>query len=149
MFLTSDLFIKNQPLHRLIPRVCIRSGFLETYGLRWTQNDFPNETFYHSDCNGLYPHISLTHPVPVGKFEILLSNDLDGKITFDEEIGQHFYDDGNVKHSLIGSAAHVRILAPTHLKKPFLSFRSTKDHNFMSLCCSCIELHENDKKPIL
>ena len=93
----------------MIPRICIRSGFLETYILRWRQIDFPNETFYHSDCNGLYPHICLTNEFPVGKYEVLLTTDLIDNITFN--LGQHFYKG----QSLSGSAAHVRILAPTNL----------------------------------
>ena len=137
-FITETNFIKNRPKNRLIPRICIRSGFLETYILRWQQNEFPNETFYHSDCNGLYPHICLTNDFPVGKYEVLLTNDLVNNITF--ALGQHFYKG----KPLSGSAAHVRILAPTNLKKPFLSFRSTKEHNFMSLCRSCIEKDLND-----
>ena len=142
-FNSDSNFIKNRPKHRLIPRICIRSGFLETYILRWLQTDFPNESFYHSDCNGLYPHICLTNDFPVGKYEVLLTNDLVDKITFD--LGQHFYNG----QPLSGSAAHVRILAPTNLKKPFLSFRSTKEHNFMSLCRSCIEKNLDDiDKPV-
>ena len=136
----APFFIQNRPRNRLIPRICIRSGFLETYILRWQQTDFPDENFYHSDCNGLYAYISLTNKFPVGKYEVLLANDLQDNITF--KAGQHFYKD----QPLSGSAAHVRILAPTHLKKPFLSFRSTKGHNFVSLCRACIE--KNQKEPV-
>ena len=136
LFLTdSDLFVKKRPKHRLVPRICIRSGFLETYNLRWQQTDFPNETFYHSDCNGLYAHISLSNEFAVGKYEVLLKNDLISNISFDVIKGQHFYK----SFPLSGSAAHVRILPPSNLKKPFLSFRSLKGHNFMSLCRSCTE----------
>lgn len=135
LFLSSDKFIKKRPKNRLIPRICIRSGFLETYILRWQQADFPDETFYHSDCNGLYAHISLTHPVPIGKYQVLLTNDIRHNITFDFNLGKHFFKG----QPLSGSAAHVRILAPRNLKKPFLSFRSADNFNFMSLCHSCME----------
>ena len=40
LLVDSGLYIKNRPKNRLVPRICIRSGFLETYILRWTQHDF-------------------------------------------------------------------------------------------------------------
>lgn len=137
-----DNFVKKRPKNRLIPRICIRSGFLETYILRWQQKDFPSETFYHSDCNGLYAYISLNNEFPVEQYQVLLKNNLDGNISFDPIVGGHFYKG----QPMSGSAAHVRILAPSNLKKPFLSFRSSKEHTFMSLCSSCIENNVENSK---
>lgn len=138
----NDDFVKKRPKSRLIPRICIRSGFLETYILRWQQKDFPNETFYHSDCNGMYAYISLNNEFPVGPYDVLLKKNLEGNIKFDPQLKAHFYKG----QPMSGSAAHVRILAPCDLKKPFLSFRSSKEHTFMGLCRSCIENNDENSK---
>ena len=138
----NDDFVKKRPKSRLIPRICIRSGFLETYILRWQQKDFPNETFYHSDCNGMYAYISLSNEFPVGPYDVLLKKNLEGNIKFDPQLKAHFYKG----QPMSGSAAHVRILAPCDLKKPFLSFRSSKEHTFMGLCRSCIENNDENSK---
>ena len=123
----------KRPLIRLVPRATLRGGFIEQYRLKFTQNDFPNWTINFADVNSLYSHIAIHNNFPVGKYKILLEeHQFKNDITFSND---QFWYKGQ---SMQGDAAHVTILAPTTLHKPFLGYRLNDEYNFLALCKKCV-----------
>ena len=124
---------QNRPLNRLIPRVTLRGGFIEQYRLKFTEIENPGWKIYFADVNSLYSHIAMTNVFPLGKYQILLSKDnLKDNITFVN--GQFFYKG----QSMQGDAAHVKLLAPARLFRPFLGYRVNDEFNFLGLCKMCM-----------
>lgn len=132
-FWTSTGLPKQRPLARLTPRATLRGGFIELYRLKFSTEDHPNWTLHFGDVNSLYPYIGLTNQFPTGKYKILLHKDgLQKNIAFTN--GEFFYKG----QTMSGDAAFVKILAPSNLKRPYLSFRVNDEYNYLSLCRMCV-----------
>jgi hypothetical protein len=131
---------KTRPPIRLIPRVTLRGGFIETYRLKFSTSENPDFDLYFIDVNSLYSHIALTKKVPVGKYQVLTSNcDLQRNVRFQN--GKFYFK--NVP--LAGSAALVTVTAPKGLLRPFLGYRIENEYNFYLTCRSCGEKKINSK----
>jgi hypothetical protein len=131
-FLSLGEFVKYRPLHRLIPRIAMRSGLVDQYQLKWVQSENPNEIFKIADVNLLYSKIGLDYQLPVGKPTILIGPELRNIQTTSEGIffkGQR----------LLSGAVHCSVLAPAKEKYPFLQFRILNKFNYLALCKSCTE----------
>jgi hypothetical protein len=120
----------NRPLARLIPRVAMRSGLLDIYKLRWLQSENPSETFKIADVNGLYAHIAMTKPFPVGKCQTIIGRDLSDVRVQDSQL---FYK--NV--ALESGCIHCTVLAPQTDLNPYLQYRISDKFNFLALCRMC------------
>ena len=127
--------VVNRPTHRLVPRATVRGGLLEVYNLKWTQDLFPDEIFQYSDVNSLYSHVAIKYEFPVGECNVYVCvhDEISENITFVD--GQHCFK--NVP--IICGAAHVRVLAPSNLKMPFLQYRIKNQFNYLALCKRCAE----------
>lgn len=124
---------KLRPLVRLTPRACLRGAFVETYCLRFTVQENPNYDIFYGDANSLYPYISTVNRFPTGKYKILLEKDnLDKHIQLKSD-GHFYYKD----QEMSGDAAHVTILPPSNLYRPYLSIRAADEHSFISNCFTC------------
>jgi len=123
-------FSNERPRHRLTPRVTMRGGLLETYALKWSKKDNPNETFYVCDVNSLYPYCAMMFSLPVGKYTVLIGNDLD-LVTYKD--GCYWYKEEN----LTGGAAHCLVIPPDNLLEPFLQFRVDDKFVYLTLCKMC------------
>ena len=124
---------KYRPLNRLVPRATLRGGFIEVYRLKFRTDENPGWTLHFVDANSLYSHIVLTNIFPTGKYEVLLhKNDLKHNITL---LWGKFYYKGE---SMSGDAAHVKILAPSHLYRPFLPYRLNDEFSHLALCKECL-----------
>lgn len=129
-FVFQDL--KLRPINRLNPRSTVRGGISEVYCLRWQKEFHPDETFYYSDVQGLYSYAAITKPLPKGKYEIFIGDNLTNEIEFRD--GFHFFG----AKKLICGAAQVTVRPPENLEKPFLQFRIFDTFNFLGLCRLCI-----------
>lgn len=133
-----------RPLSLLVPRVSLRGGFLETYKLKALAT--PSQEISFVDCNSLYSHIAMQSPLPLGTYETLTHSDLVGNIEFRSE--QFFYKGESMNCDI----AHVKIVAPSNLKYPFLMYRVNNEHNFISNCFTCASkkltrpCHHSDEK---
>jgi len=131
-FWTSSGLPRKRPLGRLIPRATLRGGFIELYRLKFTVEENPNWKICFADVNSLYSKIAIANKFPIGEYKILLPKDnLEKHITYCD--GEFFYKQESMKCD----AAHVMILAPTNLRRPYLSYRVNDEHNFLSLCRLC------------
>jgi len=119
----------NRSLTRLNSRASVRGGFLEVYKLKYLASDKNEISFV--DCNSLYSHIALTCNLPLGGFETLLSADLQNNVNLVN--GMFFYQD----QSMECDVAHVQVLCPANLKRPFLSFRVNDEYVFYANCHKC------------
>lgn len=125
---------KIRPLIRLVPRATLRGGFIEVYRLKFTLTENPGWTLHFADANSLYSHVVLQNEFPVGKYEVLLAkNDLKKNISFKD--GEFFYKGESMK----GDAAHVKILAPTQLLRPYLPYRLNDEFSHLALCKACLQ----------
>jgi len=132
-FRISTNFQKNRPLMRLTPRATLRGGFIEVYRLKFCINENPNWKLYFSDVNSLYSQIALTNLFPVGKYKVILNPDsLKNNIKY---INNHFFYNNE---PMQGDAAHVKVLPPSNLYRPYLPFRLNDEYNHMSLCRACL-----------
>jgi len=133
-FWTSTGLPRKRPIGRLIPRATLRGGFIELYRLKFTVDENPNWKIYFDDVNSLYSKIAISNEFPISKYKILLNKgNLEKHITFSD--GEFFYKQQSMKCD----AAHVMILAPPNLKRPYLSYRLNDEYNFLSLCRLCAE----------
>jgi len=123
-------FLKR-PLHRLIPRTSVRSGFSDVYFLRWEKEYFPDERFIYADIQGLYSSASILFEFPIGQYVTFVGADIDSKISFIN--GYHYYED----KKLVCGSAFVKIKPPNNLKRPFLQYRINDQFNFLALCREC------------
>lgn len=126
-------FSKNRPLRRLTPRATLRGGFIEVYRLKFSLTDHPNYKLYFADVNSLYSHIAMTNSFPVGKYTVILNPQLlKNNIKY---VNNHFYYNNE---PMQGDAAHVKILPPSKLFRPYLPYRLNDEYNHMALCRSCL-----------
>ena len=125
----------HRPTHRLVPRSTVRGGLLEVYRLKWSQELYPDEIFKYADVNSLYSHVAIANEFPVGKCDIYVAvhDQITNLITFVNN--QHCFN--NVP--IVCGAAHVRVLAPSNLKFPFLQYRIKDQFNYLALCKTCAE----------
>lgn len=122
----------KRPLHRLVPRVAVRSGLLETYNIRWSKDENPNEIFCIADVNALYSHISLTHCFPVDKPITLMGEDIN---LIQIQNKQLFFKD----EPLLSGMIFCSVLAPSNEMFPCLQYRVENKYNFLALCRTCSE----------
>lgn len=100
--------------------------------MKFRKEDNPDYSIHFSDVNSLYTHIGLSNQFPVGKYSIYLDKDnFQQHLTF--ENGEYLFK----KESTCGDAAHVTILPPIDLKRPYLGYRVDDVFNFLSLCKQC------------
>lgn len=131
-FWVSTELPRKRPLGRLTPRATLRGGFIELYRLKFTMEENPGWTIQFADVNSLYSAISINNEMPIGKYEILLHKDnLKQNITFCD--GEFFYK----KESMKCDAAHVTLLCPANLQRPYLSYRINDEFNYLALCRLC------------
>jgi len=119
---------KSHPLKRLTPRDCSLVGLLQSFAYLWNQKQFPGETFYCCDINGLYSHVAISESYNVGKYTIILGTHL--KLV---EIKSNKFYYGKTK--LYGTAL-VTILAPKSLFCPFLIYKDNQK-SVLILCRKC------------
>ena len=131
-FANSGLFVKNRPLHRLIPRLGMRSGLVDQYCLKWVKNENPNEIFKIADVNLLYSHIAIQEKFPVGKPTVLIGRQLEEVKTSKSGIFVH-------GEKLLSGAMHCSVLAPFSEPFPFLQFRILNKFSYLALCKTCAE----------
>lgn len=122
--------LTKRPTNRLIPRITVRGGFTEVYALKWKESDFKDEIFKYSDVNGLYPYVAMNYPFPVGKYEVIISSDLNNIYI---QCNKIFYND----FEIVCGAAHVKVKPPNNLKYPFLQFRIDNEKTVLTLCSVC------------
>jgi hypothetical protein len=130
-FLSSEFC--SRPLQRLRPRTAVRGSFTECFALKWLQTENPNETFYCIDFNGMYSHIALESKFAVGRYEVLIGNDLNQIVL---KNNQFFYKQSNI--SMVG-VMMVSILPPKSLFFPFLPYRLDDETTVFTLCLKCAE----------
>lgn len=123
---------KSRNLVRLNPRASVRGGFLELYKLKALASESKEITFV--DCNSLYSYIALDCNLPLGGYHTLHYQDLLDQISLRD--GQFYYKNESMQCDI----AHVEILAPSNLKRPFLSFRVNDEYSFMANCHKCARL---------
>lgn len=133
-----------RPLNRLTPRVAVRGGFLELYRLSYEADDQNNIYFY--DANSMYSTVARDTLFPIGDYEIILEQQLQTSVEIiNNEI---FY----LNESCISDLAHVAVLAPSELARPFLPYR-LNDQTYYANCRSCLKTknvkpcrHKSDSK---
>lgn len=129
-------FLKNDyiwaPITRLIPRDAFKGAYFDTYALKWSKLENPNENLYYFDINGLYSFVALQNKFMVGKYLVLIGNTINNL----KVIENKFYLDGK---RVLG-AILLTILAPDNLLYPFLSCKSKSNTLFNSLCKQCSEM---------
>jgi len=144
-------FLQNHyvyhPLTRLQPRSAMRFSLIDTFAMKWSAEQFPDENFYALDCNGLFSYCAMYYPYMIGKYEIIIGKAL-GNLTFvDNEL---FYCGQKIMGSIF-----LKILPPKSLKYPFLLYR-IGDLSYATLCCKCAELesknyckHSNEERALI
>ncbi len=122
---------KAHPLFRLCPRTAVRGAFLDVYALKWNEVENFSEDFFAFDINGLYSYCAIKFEFMIGKYKVLLGNDLK-KI----EIKQSdFFFNGE----LMNGTMLVTILPPQNLKYPYLLYRLKNGKTVNTLCVKCAE----------
>jgi len=129
-FLESSNFNPRRPLHKLIPRIAMRSGLLEQYKLMWSKKNNPSECFRISDINAMYAHITLNYKFGVGKPIIIIGDELKHVVVKEKDL---FYNDQKMKSGQI----HCSIIAPQNEATPYLQFRVANKFNFNPVCRMC------------
>ena len=71
----SNVYISH-PLIRLRPRSCVRSGFNDVYALKFSKTLFPKHTLKFFDINGSYSFSAIQNKFMIGKYKVLMGNDL-------------------------------------------------------------------------
>ena len=131
-FWLSTGLLKNRPMNRLIPRLTIRGGIVETYRLKFSLEENPDWKIFFLDVNSLYTRISLDNDFPVGQYKIIIDPKELNLIQF---INGEFLFKGE---SMEVDSCHVTILPPENLSKPFLQYRFNNEFNFLCLCKTCV-----------
>ncbi|MBM3939058.1 MAG: hypothetical protein FJ333_10475 [Sphingomonadales bacterium] len=121
----------EHPLQRICPRSLMRAAFIDSYALKWSKHDFPNEQFFAIDINGLYSEISIKKPFMTGKYKIVIGKDL-SLISLVNNL--FFYNEKRIM-----GCALVTILPPTKLLYPFLPYRKVDGTSVNTLCRQCAE----------
>jgi len=122
-------FYYPHPLLRLKPRTTIRGAYLEAFSLHWSQEKFPDESFFCLDVNGLYSFCAIKYPSFVGKYEILIGKNL-SKVKLTNNL--LFFENEKLQGTIL-----VSILPPKDLKFPFLPFRLKNGKSVLTLCRKC------------
>ena len=130
-YLTTGL-LKNRPLNRLIPRLTVRGGFVETFRLKFSLEENPDWNIFFLDVNSLYSRIALDNEFGIGPYTIIIDPKELNLIKFTN--GEFLYRGESMK----ADSCHVTFLAPENLLKPFLPFRFNNEFNFYSLCRTCV-----------
>lgn len=119
----------QRPLTRLTPRAALRGGLLELYRLSSESNDSTEIHFF--DACSMYSTIARDTLFPIGDYEIILEGELQNSIEIKNN--EIFF-----KHEpCIADLAHVAVLAPSNLSKPFLPYR-LGNQTFYANCRSCL-----------
>lgn len=119
------------PLKRLCPRHTVRGGLSEVYAFKWSKVQFPGENFYSVDVNGLYSYCAVNFPYMVGKYDVLIGDDVN-RLKISNE--RFFLDNQQIMGSIL-----LTILAPTSLLHPFLPYRKKNKTVTLALCRECAE----------
>ncbi len=119
---------KKHPLTRLTPRDCSTGGLLQSFAYLWNEENFPNETFYCCDINGLYSHAAINQSYNIGKYVTVVGQNLKN---IQIKNNSFYYNDSR----LFGTAL-VTVLAPKSLFCPFLIFKDMKK-SVLILCRKC------------
>ncbi len=111
----------------------VRGGLNEAFRLFWSKADSKKELMYYLDKNAAYCFMSMTNFFPIGSYEILTFYDLK-HIEFN---GTHFQIQNETE---IYGLALVRVLCPSQILIPFLSYRSSVTGKTCLPCCkSCAD----------
>jgi len=119
----------HRNLTRLNSRASVRGGLLEVYKLKSLASNSLDISFV--DCNSLYSFVSLSCNLPLGGYSTLFSADLENKVNLID--GTFFYENESMECDI----AHVEILCPSDLKRPFLGFRINDEFVFYANCYMC------------
>ena len=131
-FWNSSGLVKTRPMNRLVPRLTVRGGLIETFRLKFDLKENPDYDIYFLDVNSLYSKICLNNEFGVGPYKVIIDPKDLSNIAFVN--GEFLYKGESMK----ADACHVRILPPENLKKPFLPYRFNNEFNFLSLCRTCV-----------
>ena len=129
-FVKSENFLKYRPLHRLIPRIGMRSGLVDQYRLKWLKRETPDEIFKIADVNLLYSYVAINEKFPVGKPVVIIGSDLKNVETKKEGI---FFKG----EKLLSGSVHCSVLAPAEELYPFLQYRISNKFSYLAVCRSC------------
>ena len=121
----------KRPLIRLVPRCSVRGGLVEVYQLFAEATEAKQLQFF--DHNSMYSYISKHMKFPLGEYQIVLEAELQQHLTIQNN--QILYKNETCECDI----AHVSVLAPRHLKAPFLAYR-LNDQVFYSNCMACLKL---------
>ena len=139
-----DHHFRPHCLKRLRPRDAVRGAFSDVYAFKWSQAQFPNESFFCTDINGLYSFCAINFPFMVGKYDILIGKDLQ-KLTINN--GKFLFNNNSVMGAIL-----VKILPPQCLIAPFLLYRKKNNSVVNTLCKQCAEtnskqcFHSNEER---
>ena len=126
----SNVYISH-PLIRLRPRSCVRSGFNDVYALKFSKTLFPKHTLKFFDINGSYSFSAIQNKFMIGKYKVLMGNDLK-ELEFKNN--EMYY-----KNKIINGSLLLTILPPKNLYRPFLLYQTTDGRSLNTLCKSCCE----------
>jgi len=119
------------PLTRLIPREALRGGHAESYRFFWDRKDHPDEELIYADLISQYPDIALSESFPVGKFDVIIGEDLN---SLD-------YSDGHLswREADVNGLVFLSIEAPRNMEYPFILYRTKDNRSVAALCSKCAE----------
>ena len=64
-FWNSSGLVKTRPMNRLVPRLTVRGGLIETFRLKFDLKENPDYDIYFLDVNSLYSKICLNNSMAV------------------------------------------------------------------------------------
>lgn len=126
----SEQYIKR-PLQRLVPRDAYKAGYFDTFILKWSYNDFPNENLWLYDVNGLYSFVAIKNKFMIGPYNVLIGPSLNDLKIIDNRF---FFNNERVMGSVF-----LSILPPNDLIYPFLSYKAKNGMVYQPLCSKCCE----------
>lgn len=116
-----------------------RGGRTEVFVHQWSREitpDYDSQTFEVADVSSLYPYIGISNLFPTGEYKVITQPNIINSIYYDQNRKVHSMN--NSSH-LIG-LAQVRIVAPRHLKEPFLPILRKSDQRIIfALCELCVQ----------
>jgi hypothetical protein len=122
---------KPHPLIRLRPRTCCRGSYSDVYRLKWSKLENPNEKLYFIDVNGLYSYACFKFPLMIGKYEILMGEQLQN-IKFQN--GKFVYHNIEMFGTMLAT-----VIPPKNCFRPFLLYRTKSGKVVNTLCSKCCE----------
>ena len=116
----------------------MRGGINEVFRLFWSKEEDKRGVMFYLDKNAAYCFFAMINYFPIGCYEILTYYDLK-EITFN---GTQFQlQNGRTIYGL----ALVRVLCPSTILIPFLSYRSSvTEKNSIPCCKTCADLEAVD-----